>query len=346
MKKIRILFAGLLHSLLFHLYVKRRLLVLCYHGVYRGECDAGINWQGKHIAAEKFRSQLLFLKNRGYRFIAADELVSICESDSVPASPLAMVTFDDGYRNNYTNAWPVLKELDIPAIVFVVSGFLESQETLWMDALEQAFALTGRETITVSLADESRVLNLNDDAAKKSAEGIIRKFCKTLQPLQRDEVIAQVIDQLDVGEVSMPELYVPLRWSDALEMHNGGFAVGGHTHTHTILTSMGTGQMREDIVKSKQLIDTMMKADCNIFAYPNGQVGDYDQGSKVVLGASGYTCAFSAIEGLAGRKFDRFEIRRIPVNDRMDMGDFILRITGLLGVAKSLRRWVRRLITN
>lgn len=104
--------------------------ILCYHGVL--PTPSGISPGAFHCTPEVFRQQLAGLQNSGYRFVPLAEMLSMHQEGRSAPRTLA-VTFDDGYANVLHRAYPVLRELGIPATVFVCTGFVDSKEPLPFD---------------------------------------------------------------------------------------------------------------------------------------------------------------------------------------------------------------------
>lgn len=80
---------------------------------------------GNTVTTSLFREQLAYLKNKGYQFITFQQFRSFMEGDSVPDNAV-LVTFDDGYESYYLNAYPIMKELDVPSVNFIITKELEN----------------------------------------------------------------------------------------------------------------------------------------------------------------------------------------------------------------------------
>jgi len=109
--------------------LRRRLLILCYHGVSEGPADVP-DVDGLHLPRDLFATQLEWLL-RHFRPVGIDDLrAAACGGPALP-DRACLVTFDDGYRNVLRNALPVLRRKGVPAAVFVVAGLVESRQWLW-----------------------------------------------------------------------------------------------------------------------------------------------------------------------------------------------------------------------
>src|SRR5687767_8537322 len=112
---------------------RRKTLVLLYHGVYGGALNPLLNVDGLHVRVERFERQMRYLAAH-YTVVPLDQLVD-GERGTTARKPRAAVTFDDGYRNVYRCAYPVLRRLALPATVFVPTDFLLRGRALWWDRL-------------------------------------------------------------------------------------------------------------------------------------------------------------------------------------------------------------------
>ena len=93
--------------------------VLYYHSVDPSEANEVI------ISPEKLREELTFIKDSGYTTLTMSELNDYILNNAPIPEKSIVITFDDGYADNYANAFPILKELDMKATIFVISNFTD-----------------------------------------------------------------------------------------------------------------------------------------------------------------------------------------------------------------------------
>lgn len=108
--------------------------VLMYHHIDQ-------NWQESKLSVspESFRRQMKFLKDHGYNVIRLTEFIDAIKSGQRLPTRTVAITFDDGYRDNYLYAWPVLKELNLPATIFVVVNLIDTKGYMsWEEVRELA----------------------------------------------------------------------------------------------------------------------------------------------------------------------------------------------------------------
>ncbi len=94
--------------------------ILCYHSISESKDNELL------LSPEKFKSQLKYLKDNGYTPITMDELYNFLKNNKSIPEKSVVITFDDGYRDNYTTAFPILKEFGFKATVYVISNFVEN----------------------------------------------------------------------------------------------------------------------------------------------------------------------------------------------------------------------------
>lgn len=126
----------------------RRSVVLGYHGVSRA--DLAHDLSRLQVPPETFRKQVVLLREAGFRFVTMAELVS-CAAGSTPAPGMAAITFDDGMRNNYRVALPILEELGIRATVYVTTDFIDSHSP-WIGPSGDSAMLSANEVRALAAA--------------------------------------------------------------------------------------------------------------------------------------------------------------------------------------------------
>lgn len=114
----------------FVLVPKRVVPILMYHGVREGG-DSSM-----YVAPSNFERQMNFIKEQGYNVISLDELVDGIKSNKKFGKKTVVITFDDGYRDNYISAFPVLDKYGFPATIFIVTGYVGDVEYMTWDQIK------------------------------------------------------------------------------------------------------------------------------------------------------------------------------------------------------------------
>lgn len=243
--------------------------ILFYHGVTDASWEGVIDCEKKHIAAEDFEKQLVFLKEN-FRVIALREYVESLRSQT-PLPPNAVViTFDDGYENNYSTAYPLLKKYRMPATFYIATDFVEKGEPLWVDRLACAFAFTDKPAFN----PEPEIAGVSLKSQRDRIEAYLRtkNKLKRLKNNEREKLLDRIAGDL-LGNVphDPPRLFYPLKREQIREMARSGLIeIGAHSLRHPILTSLPLDQARTEIVSSKEKASEISGQEVTSFSYPDG----------------------------------------------------------------------------
>ena len=234
-----------------------------------------------------------------------DELVERAASGDVPENAVA-ITFDDGYRDNYTNAFPILRELSLLATVFLATDAVDDNRLMWHDRVFDAF----HRTRVDGLVFDGTELPLTDLDEKHEALANVLAVLRSSTPSKRDESIDSLLERL--GVTSPPgEGWDKLAWDHVREMNDNGIRFGAHTLDHRGLSHVSEDEARRQIRDSKARIESELGATITDFAYPNGRAIDFDAGTKRILNEEGFHCAATTVAGANDSKSDPLALRRV-----------------------------------
>jgi peptidoglycan/xylan/chitin deacetylase (PgdA/CDA1 family) len=316
---------------------RSRAVVLTYHGVLNGAADYDY-LNHNFIAAESFEAQMRYIC-RYYRPVALRDLVAAYRDGRTPPARSVVVTFDDGFANNFTVALPILKRLSIPFTVFVATGLLDTPGAmLWTERAKRSLFLYPERSVTLPLDGAARTLDLSSPKARADASKAVAQRLKRMPPVARNlalDDLERVCGARPVQEHER-ERYEFLTWAQAREMASAGVEIGSHTVSHPILTTLDDGTLRDELVESKRRVETELGGECLSFAYPNGSPADFGPREKRVLRESGYHCGLS-LNGSLNDHPDLYEVDRINVGRQLDPPAFRVAMTGILGTARRAR---------
>ena len=205
-----------------------------------------------------------------------------------PKQPFLAITFDDGQRDNFENARPVLDSANVKASFFVPLDAVDRNEALWHDRL--AYAL--RRLLATDRREGLRLcarLGPCDGRADRDLLLATLQRAKQLTPEARLSIVAQL--EAAAGGLTRPSWDGSMSWSQLRELVRTGHEVGSHTLSHAILPLVDDDQLEHEIVASKARLEAELGVVCESFCYPNG---DRDARVEDAVRRAGYARAVTA----------------------------------------------------
>lgn len=293
-----------------------RLLILTYHGVLPW-AERRNGYLSRNVVAEDdFRWQMSYL-TKAYHCLGLSDAVERLSAGRPLPRYSVVVTFDDGFRNNYLYAYPILKHHGIPATVFLTTAHIgRGTKPLWTERVGLLLSRTPKRAVTLDLDGTRVTLRLRTDGERAAATRRVLRALKALPVDRRDRVLQDLEVQAAVSDGDAgrdADRYAFLSWEEVLEMAGSGIEFGSHTEDHAILTSLPEEARAAEIVRSKEEIERRLERPCRLFAYPNGTPADFDERDKANLKAAGYLCALTQVPGFNGSGMDLFELRRVNI---------------------------------
>ncbi len=293
--------------------VENELTILLYHGITNCRSNGIENFSKKHIENKKFIHQMKFIK-RHCNLLSIDDVIEINKSKRKYPSKSVVVSFDDGFENNYTVAAPILLDLKVPAVFYITSGIVNTDIMFWVDMIEDCINLTRKRTIAIRLEREYEFC-LNSNEKKIRAVNAIKGFCKRSSKKGKDRVVKELIrDTGIIPAVEHSRNYSKIKWYQIKEMFDEEmFTIGGHSLYHDILSDLPKAKMSEDICLSIKLLEYNLGKKIIHYSYPEGQEDHYNEQVIRCLKSNGIECAPSARVGLNDENTDLFNLNRIMV---------------------------------
>jgi peptidoglycan/xylan/chitin deacetylase (PgdA/CDA1 family) len=257
------------------------------------------------ISVKAFDTQMRYLA-ANYRVLAlADIIKEIREGVGVAPGTIA-VTFDDGYRDNYVYAHPILRKYDLPATLFAATGYIGTDKLMWNDKIAMAVKLTNQKSIALPGVAQSTALESKPE--KLRAVQQIVEALKALPEPEKTGWVDQILRRL--FDKSMKVEPLMLSWAELRRLAHEGWEVGSHTTNHVILTRVPLSEAKEEINSSGSILQRELDRPVRLFAYPNGKADDYDTAIKKFLSDTGYIGAVTTDDRLNAQDADLFAIGR------------------------------------
>jgi len=233
------------------------LAILYYHHVFKTKN----HYHPNDIFAIEFDKQIKFLKKH-FNILELSEAIELLKAKRLPTKAL-VITFDDGYQDNFTVAAPILKSYDCPATFFISTSGVE-EGYLWNDKVEQLINNTTTSTISENIIGEKT--SIKSKYEKISAFQLLLSKLKLLSHEKRNLQLKKLADEL--GNVKFKRTMMTK--DQVNKLHQEGFTIGAHTHNHTILTAETINNCQQELLNNKNNLETMINEKIKFIAFPNG----------------------------------------------------------------------------
>ena len=311
--------------------------ILVYHRVGPSRVDDGMT-----VSQMVFDAQLRYLAKH-YSVVSLDQIAAILRGERPIRYGLIALTLDDGYRDNYTRAWPILARYGMPATIFVTVGPLDGEVSLWTEEIREALWASSGETLDLQAMGWGS-WPLSTDAERLACLHAVKQRLKVLPDAERQKTNRDIIQRLGSrGKTAVQEQM--LTWDMVREMSKRGITIGAHTVSHKILTQIVPQEVDWEIRESKHRIEQRLGEPVRHFAYPNGTSADWDSKIQEVVKQAGFETACTTMRGTNTAKQDLYALRRLEITDagctdprgRFSAAMFAAQLAGVFGG----REWQR-----
>lgn len=288
------------------------VLVLNYHRVGNGKespFDRGL-WSAD---AEAFTDQIRFCKSQ-LDLITPDDIQQVLARGR---GRHALITFDDGYRDNYEIAFPILKAEGVPATFFIATGFVDFPQVPWWDEIAWMVRTSRKDRVDLPGWISSPILF--DEPDREAAVRTLLRAYKAMPAESTSrylEALAKATGTGRCGEDVGENFWMD--WDMLREMKSSGMTVAGHSVTHPILARAPRERQRDEIFGCATRLAEEMGEPMSYFSYPVGGPNSFDSVTQDYLREAGVRYAFSYYGGF--RRFDdwnNYDIRRVAVETHL-----------------------------
>lgn len=279
---------------------ERRLCIVNYHRILAVP-DPLLD---SEPTVETFRWQMDLLADC-FNVIPLVEAVDLLAKGCLPPRAVC-ITFDDGYRSVHDLALPILRERSLPATVFVTSGHMADDSSMWNDMILEAVRRFPGSTIDLGAIGLGTYPKATADE-RKSTAALLTERCKYMPPAAR-RIMLEHLQELTRTDLHQHLMLTPSMLGELLEHR---VDIGGHTVSHPILAKLDDDSAYREIVDNKRDLERVIGRPIHLFAYPNGKRNvDFDHRHVDMVRAAGYHAAFTTATGSATRRHHPFELPR------------------------------------
>ena len=234
---------------------------------------------GMYVTPDTFNQHLQFLKER-FTVISLKELSAnlIGKRDSSFEKPVCVITFDDGWKDFYDHAFPLLCKYSLPATVFLPTGYIGTNNKFWTDIFANLLLLKENISLDVKIDSDFSETIIHLNKLHGNYENKLEQGIEILKKLPRVQIIKLLNDLSKIWAVNeVDDERDFINWTEVEEMKASGLiSYGSHTVSHEILTAITEDEVRNELVDSKDelLGKGIMDRSCQSFCYPNGGFTD------------------------------------------------------------------------
>ncbi len=273
-----------------------RLLVLTYHRILPETNNFVFDEGVISVSPEIFEEEIKFCKEY-FTLINFEVLKECVENEAIlPPNPL-IITFDDGYRDNFECAFPILKKYNLPATIFLTVDYVSTNKIFWWDEVSFYMKRAGHE---------------------KKEE--INNMLRSLKLISNRERIQRIEELKDRASIDLSNLNLDrqiLNWEEINEMSDGGIEFGSHTMTHPVLSQLEDEcELEYEIRKSKEILEDKLGKEVIAFSYPVGGKDAFNESIKEKIKKTGYDFAVTYIQGVNNfnNGMDKYALKRLHLD--------------------------------
>jgi len=301
-----------IHHALGWLPKRDSLLILNYHRLgdpYSTPYDPGLF----SATAEQFEAQVAFVARHLIPVTLKETLGLIEGGGDSHHGCRALITFDDGYLDNFEIAFPILKRFGMQGVFFLPTAFIGTRGIPWWDTIAFLVRSARNRRFTLHYPED---LALDLDAAPLSA--VLRRtlaLYKRPEMTDSERFITELESACGGRRPNSGGERCFMDWDEVQQMIAGGMAIGGHTHTHRLLGRLPAGEQLQELTECRQALRAKAGITVETMAYPVGSHTSFTSQTKSLAAQAGYRAAFSYYGGInRPDRFDPFDVRRVAVD--------------------------------
>jgi peptidoglycan/xylan/chitin deacetylase (PgdA/CDA1 family) len=300
----------------------KSLTVVNYHRIddpYRKDFDSF----KPNVSAtpDDFNHQMDYLA-KWFNVVSMQDVVQWLDGQKQLPPYAALITFDDGYLDNYLSAYPILRQHNFPALIFLTTEHIGTDAPFYWDMAAYCFHHTKRDQLTFP---DGRVEPWSN---QEQLDQVSKKWIELMKTYPQAAKLAYVQQLPEILDVSVPQGYfqkLMMNWDQVRDMRKGGIEFGAHTMRHPILTRISLDEVRAEVEGSKSRIEKELGEPVLSFAYPNGQSSDVNEPIEKIVADSGIRAGFTLLNGpsLQGEvKRNPYAIRRIFISYKHSLPEY------------------------
>lgn len=287
------------------------------------------------------RKHLLYLRKH-YNIVPVEDALESLYAPSGQKSQnqrsSLVVTFDDGYYDNYSEALPLAKELQIPLTMYLVPAYIESGRHFWWEEGQHLSQQMPEREVAIN----GRKYDLTQASGRDELAHVIDYFMRHARSVTEREQFLETVAQtfhITLTPAGRDKPSLPVTWEQVLEMDRSGWITfGGHTMHHPILAYLADeAEVRREVNDCRIVLEQKLGHPVYSFAYPIGQRQHIGDVAIQAVRDAGFKWAMTTLYGFNTPQTDPYRLRRIEVDVDQHWLVVAAETAGLWGFLSRLR---------
>jgi len=245
--------------------------------------------------------------------ISLEEFLCAGEQNQGDSRPRCLLTFDDGWRDNYTRAYPILRKFNSSATIFLVTEMVGTTGGFWVERLRNTWKNPSERRRMIPVVAER--LASRNGGPEINLEDVV-EYLKHLPAQERNGLLERLLPSPETEEAAN-DLDRMMTWEEAAELARNGVELGAHTATHPILTHEDNATVCHELTTCKETLEEKLARPARAFAYPNG---NWNEGVRAQVERAGFQCAFTTRRRWYCPGDDPFTIPRFIIHEKKISG--------------------------
>jgi peptidoglycan/xylan/chitin deacetylase (PgdA/CDA1 family) len=304
-------FTGIVHlSILINkkFQTKHPAIILFYHRF----TDHSSNELPPKLNVKTFENQIKHLK-KWYQLISLDELVDQLKTGKDFSHPYAVITIDDGFKDNYDFAFPLLKRYDMRASIYLTTGFIGTDSVPWIEEIACALNTTPKRNFKFEKLFHNKTFNISNHLKKFDLWTEIYEKMLYLQHDTKNDLVTEILQKLNGG--NKHKTRVMLDWDEVGEMSRNQISFGAHSVSHPTLSRMHPDEAMFEIRESRRVIEEKLGVSVRHFAIPNGKDEDFTEELREFCKSEGFDSVVTTNYGVVTKESDPYALPRVSPSE-------------------------------
>jgi peptidoglycan/xylan/chitin deacetylase (PgdA/CDA1 family) len=287
-------------------------VVLLYHRVTKLPMDP----QQLSVDPENFSAQVKLLKQK-YNLLEVDAFAEMIEKKKKIPKNAVLITFDDGYADNFYEALPILENNNAQALFYITTSNLDTKNEFWWDVLERVFLLGSDLPEQLSINHNWRILTFatRNKIERTKAYELLHPIVKECKTTTRDSLMEYILKWANLSREGRNSHRIMTSEEVKKFARSKSVIIGAHTETHPKLSIYSHQEQYQEISLSKYKLEKLINKPIEHFSYPFGTKEDYNEDAIRVVRDLGFKMVCANYHGQVHRWHSKFEIPRILVRD-------------------------------